>query len=363
MRAIDPFSYYPGCASAVPGLGGTEPPPEPGYCFHTDYVAVRPGIATYQVRLDGVEASRGRLALRVHALRRDGVGNARFVAGAQVDVRADQGRELCVGVQFVAEPQMHYAFYGKFVRETDLRAVSLDVRLDERPGQGHAEPPPSVLASALDRREALQARALLHVLSHPLFAPVSQDCTIAQMAELRAGDGAGTGGLDDWAEALCLNALRVHGATSAALEGLVIGACSPEFLAMLRVDGAHVHMLPAIPPPDADSTLFGDFLVWPEGLQHGLDSAARWGAIRDWFARLKLGGIGVMTCRFRPRRVALGAVEAIDDQMVTRSEIERWAVQLITEGYSVDPLVFSAPEELQIDDDGLACFALIARRS
>lgn len=363
MREIDPFSYYPGQASAVPGFGGDLPPPDAQYCFHTDYITVRPGLACYQLRIAGVRASRGRLALRVHSHRRDSAENAKFVAGAQIDLDGRDGQDLCVGVQFVALPQTQYAFYGQFVKDADIRADALTVSLGE--GQGHdeayVEPPPSVLAPPQEVQDLMPAKALLHVLSHPLVAPVSQDCTLRQMAELRADAAAGHG-LDDWGEALCLNALRVHGATGRALEGLLVGPCSDRFAAALGEGGHDLLACPATPPPPENSTIFGDFMVWPQGVEQGGDPASRWHAVKAWYARLKIGGIGIITCRFVPGTPAAKAGAPGDGAAITRSEIERWARRLIAEEYSVDPLVFSTYEDLALDEDGQSRFALVARR-
>ena len=363
MREIDPFSYYLGQASVIPGFGGDNPPPEPGYCFHTDYVSVRPGVASYHLQLRGVHASGGRLALRIHSLRRDREENAKFVAGAQIDVRNADGQDLSIGVPFVAESQAQYAFYGKFVKDTDIRAQTLIVSLDERPGQGqdYVAPPPSVLVSPKDLQEPMQAKALLHVLSHPLLTPVSQDCTMRHVAELKA-EADVSRGLDDWGEALCLNALRLHGATGQALEGIVVGHCSESFIDALRNAGFDLNSFACSPPPPENSIMFGDFMVCPEGLPQDEDSASRWNTIRAWFARLKIGGIGVVTCRFLPSQFASSPDPVVDGSRITRSEIEKWALQLMIEGFSVAPLVFSTVEELQIDDAGLARFALIGRR-
>jgi len=59
MRDIDPFAYYFNHSSAIPGLGGDSLSPDPRYCFHTDYIDVRPGPARYELLLRRVRASRG----------------------------------------------------------------------------------------------------------------------------------------------------------------------------------------------------------------------------------------------------------------------------------------------------------------
>lgn len=57
MQELDPFSYYSGHGSAIPGFGDEAPPPHPHYCLHTDYISLRSGLTQYVVRLQHVRAT------------------------------------------------------------------------------------------------------------------------------------------------------------------------------------------------------------------------------------------------------------------------------------------------------------------
>jgi len=360
MRDIDPFSYFPNHTSAIPGLGGDRQSPDPRYCFHTQYIDVRPGPARYELLLPRVRASYGQLALRVHAYRPDTGENASLVAGARLDVAVDEAQDLRVSVLFSAMRNVQYAFYGFFIEHSDIEADGLSVALQEFEGEVEdiVDPPRSILALNQDPADVRPANALIHVVTPHLVAPVSQDCTWRQLYEIKDGDL----GPDGWAEALCLNALRFYEVTQPALEGLVVGACSDGFVATLREARFAVEAAPAIPPPPPTSGLFADFVVWPEGLLADPDPAARWYAIKSWFGRVKIGGIGIVTCRYRPDDAPVSSLLAIEGTEVSRNEIGKWALRLIGEGYSVAPLAFSPSEDCVLDAEGLARFAIIARR-
>ena len=363
MREIDPFSYYPDQASAIAGFGGSDRAPDPRYCFHTSYINVRPGPARYQLQLRGVRSTCGKLSLRVHALRSESDENASFVAGARIDVAVDDAQDLFVGVSFAALRHTQYAFYGQFVRDTDLQADAVAVFLEEDDGQNgdYVEPPRSVLAPTQNQPGVGSDKALLHVLGHHLFTPVSQDCTTTQMDELER-QGWPRLGTDGWAEALCLNALRTYDVTTPGLEGLVVGHCSDRFSDTLAQAGFRLNWVPANPPPPESSAMFNDFLVWPEGLWTEERASHRWEVICAWFARLKIGGVGIVTCRFHPGNVRIGKSPVIDGPQITQAEIEKWALRLIALGYAVAPLAFSPPEVQRADEDGMVRFALVARR-
>jgi hypothetical protein len=70
-----------------------------------------------------------------------------------------------------------------------------------------------------------------------------------------------------------------------------------------------------------------------------------------------------MTLRYLPDSGPVSSDDVGGGTQVTRNEIGKWALGLIGAGYSVAPLAFSAPEDLELDQDGLARFALIVRRN
>lgn len=363
MRELDPFAFWANHASAIGGLGGEALSPDPRYCFHTTYTDVRPGPARFDLTLRKARASRGELALRIHAFRPDTGENASLVAGARLVVAVDDPRDLQISVPFSALRHVKYAFYGYFIEDSDIHVEGMAVSLQEFDGDvaDQPEPPRSLLALSRRDHDVRPANALIHVVTPHITAPVSQDCTRAQMAELAVQWGPGQT-CDDWAEALCLNALRAYGVIVPALEGVVVGTCSPRFSAALALSGFVVEAVAAHPPPPDSSGLFGDFLVWPEGLWPEPDPAARWDVVRAWFGRLKIGGLGVMTCRYHPDPAKTSSSHAVEGPLITRNEIGKWALRLIAEGYSVAPLAFSEPEDIYPEADGLVRFALVAQR-
>src|SRR3954449_4167496 len=101
-REIEPFSFFLQHASAIPGLGGPNPGPDPNYCFHTPYHEYLPGIVIFRATLLEARASHGELALRVHAFRPESGQNASLVAGARMPLDQLGGESLDVAVRFAA---------------------------------------------------------------------------------------------------------------------------------------------------------------------------------------------------------------------------------------------------------------------
>lgn len=361
MPDLDPFSYYPGQGSAIHGLGGEAPPPHPHYCFHTDYMTVQPGMARFDLSLRHVQATHGELALRVHAIGWGASENATVAAGMQLQMAGAGPRDLTTSLRFCALPDVRYAFYGYFFSNTDTTAKDIRVTLVESGAPTDAaEPPKSVLALTTSRNDPHPGTKLIHVLSHHVQAPISQDCTQAHLAEI-AADPNSADALHNWTEVMCANALRANTATVHGLEGVVIGEVSDQFLAQLEEQGPSVRRYPDGSHAPAEP-LFADFVLWPAGLPDSADSAQRWALIDAWFARLKLGGIGAVACRYQPSERPLSPPSGVATGQVTQAEIGRWALQLFDRGYSVAPLAFSPIEDLALDDSGLARFVLIARR-
>ena len=362
MREVDPFAYYPHHASVIEGMGGSGLSPNPLYCLHTWYLDMRAGPARFELDLENVRASYGELILCVHAQRANSDENASLVAGTRIDVTTDRAKDLHATVAFFALRNVRYALYGYFQQGSDIRSTGVRVILHESDGEvdDYIEPPRSILAAKPTERDVRPANALIHVLPPHLVSPVSQDFTRIQRSEIKASGQGDTA--DDWAEALAINALKAYGVTIRALEGVVVGPCSQRLFDALEHSGFAVVPVEADPVPPSTSGLFGDFMVWPQGLGTIDDSKQRWAAVKGWFGRLKIGGVGVITCRYRPGDIPNSSRSAIPGAEVTQNEIGRWALQLIGECFSVAPLAFSTPEDLVLDPLGFARFALIAQR-
>lgn len=363
MRDIDPFSFFYNHASAIKGLGGPDRSPDPRYCFHTPYVEVRPGVAWFELNLSGVRASRGELALRVHAFRPESGENASLAAAGRLQVAVDEKRDLNVKVRFGALRDVKYAFYGHFLEDADLHSDSLSVTLIEPEGEAeiYIEPPRSGLAIQDEKRDARPANALIHVGPLQLNLPVSQDCSRGQILEIGAtSHGTETIGL--WSEAFCLSVMKAYGVAGTGIEGQIVGPVTPGFWQELAQAKLALRQMNEDPQPQ-DSEIFADFLLWPSGLPIDADPDRRWKLLRTSLARLKFGGLAVIHIRYRYEEGPLHAANAVDGEHVTRNEIGKWVLRLIGEGYSVAPLGYIEGRDIIFDDDGLAAFNLIVRRS
>ena len=363
MRDVDPFSYWPEHSSAIRGFGGSNLSPDPRYLFHTNYLEVRPGPASYELKISGGRASYGELMIRVHAVRPDSGQDASLVGGARLNLVAEELQDYAVHVRFAAQRGVHYAFYGYFLEEFQINADGLRVLLNESEGDEeiYPEPPRSVLAYPEALGDVRPPNALVHVIPPRLAAPVSQACTAAQLSELKAKLHS-VGSFNDWAEALCMNALSTYGMNVPALEGLMVGPCSDRFSELMTQCGFSMTHMDADPPPTPKSDVFADFVLWPEGLHGEPDAERRWDICKAWLGRLKIGGLGVIVVYFRPENGPPRSNPTDDGDSVTRNEIGRWALRLIGEGYSVAPLAFSSAEDLAVDNDGFSRFVLIASR-
>ena len=363
MRQIDPFSFFPDHASAVSGLGGDALSPDPRYCFHTPYMFVRPGAAVFELTMRGVRATRGELALRVHAFRPGSGENASLVAATRLDVTTEGRTDLVASVRFGAMRDVEYAFYGFFIEDSDISASAIEIALHEPEGEeaDYVDPPRSILAQDIGPREVRPANALIHVITPRLAIPVSQDCTLTQVQEARSGVP-GVGMTGDWAEVLCLSALNTYDIRYRALEALVLGAVSDAFLACLGDAGFVISRADAADVPPASSPLFADVVLWPEGLRDTVDPQASWEAVQGWLARLKVGGLGVVTTTYLPDTGPVSCLDVADGAIATRNTIGKWALRLIGQSFDVAPLAFSDAEDLDLDRHGRARFALIVRR-
>jgi len=363
MRDVDPFSYYFNHSSGIPGFGGDSAPPDPRYVFHTDYLDVRRGPASFELQLRGVRSTHGELALRIHAIRPGSDENASLVAGSRVNLAMGDAQDFSISLRFAAQRGVQYAFYGYFLDASDIRADDLRIGLHETEvdEEVYSEPPRSVLASDRKSRDLRPANALIHVITPHLSAPVSQDCTVGQLAEMKIPRHSDRS-LGEWSETLCRNALSAYGLNFPALEGLLIGPCSDAFSAALAQSGFAMTRMAADPPPSAGSDVFADFVVWPDGLRGEIDADRRWTIFNAWLGRLKIGGLGVMAVSYRPDSVASRGGETTDTAYVSRKEIGKWALRLIANGYSVAPIAFSSLEDLVLDSDGLAHFIMIVQR-
>lgn len=373
MRDVDPFDYWETHSSAIAGMGGRERSPDPRYVFHTRYHEVRAGRAQFILRLTGVFASFGELSVRLHAWKPATNSNVSLVSGARLFFEGKEEANLTLPVRFAAQDGVLYALYGYLAEDSDLTAKALQVFIDEPEDAGKRlpEPPRSFLTADRQVEEVRPANALLHYGPTEIEHPVSQNCTLEQVAALGSGavgqERAETSdaAITRWSEALSLNALTTYGATDSGLQGLLVGPVSADYTNQLERFASLTHVQGGR-PPSRESSDFYDFLLMPGGLEvaaEGSDAARRWEAIEDWLARMKIGGLAILGLRYRPAIDLVSSSGAVDMRMLSRNEIGQWALRLIGNGYSVAPLAFASVSDLVIDQEGLAGFILIIQRS
>lgn len=359
-RDVDPFSYFFDHASAISGLGGERRSPDPQYCFHTHYLDVPPGAASYELRLRGVRASQGELTVRVHAYKPSTGGNASLVAGSRLYVAVEDRQDLSIQVKFVALRDVHYAFYGYFSEYSDIAADCLEVSLHEPESDepAYIEPPVSINYKGIGAREVRPANALIHAGKFSIQAPVSQDFTKDQRAEIARADDKAQ--LAAWYEAIIINALAAYNIGGAGQDVLVIGALPPTIRATLSQFGYILHEVSGS-RASCDGGYFADIIFWMEDIPHNSDAGKRWTLIQSWLAHLKIGGLAVIVLHYKVEDELLGK-QAFDQSDVSRNEIGQWALRLIGMGYSVAPLAFAPLADLVLTQDGRTTFSFIVQR-
>jgi hypothetical protein len=366
VREVDPFGYWESHSSAIEGLGGDSRSPDPRYCFHTRYCEVRPGHASFVLRMIGVRASFGEISVRVHAWKPHTDSNISLVSGSRLLLHAEDGGDLTLPVHFAPQKGVHYALYGYLSEDSDVTAQKLQVLIEEREDGGELdrEPPRSALAMDHGAEEVRPANALLYYGRAVVDHPVSQSCTHEQIAALRLSTRDANG--DDlaiaaWSEALCLNALSTYGGGRSGLEGLVLGPTSADYAEYLTHSASLVRHPGNSPLPHASGDFF-DFLLMPAAFGAATDSVDRWRAVEDWLARLKIGGLAMLGLRYRPDGDLVSSSAASDNRFLSRNEIGQWTLRLIGKNYSVAPLAFAPVSDLVFDSQGLAGFVLIVQR-
>ena len=128
--ALDPFAFYGNPSSNIVGLGGTSPPPEPTYGFHTDYVPVSRGHAHFTVKFDQLAARKGTLWLRIHMLPNEPGATARMVTGHRVQLNWLAHHGGSIDLCFEAFRGATYSIMGVVLDQTDASALALSVTLD-----------------------------------------------------------------------------------------------------------------------------------------------------------------------------------------------------------------------------------------
>jgi hypothetical protein len=382
MREIDPFAYFLDHASAIEGFGGQQAPPDPRYCFHSNYKDVRPGPAKFGLRLHGAAATRGELTVWVHAYKPGTMSDVSLVAGNRLPFDNRQGGDIEVSARFQAVRGVHYAFYGFFSEPSDLRVSSMTVVLDELPETDVPEAVPDDIprsplapapAAADSSDQARSSRSLVYAGRPLLGRPVSQDCTLDQLRELgldsdrRRPAHADAAWLRRWELAVSTSVLDRFCTAPAGLKGLVVedpdGAFAPQLAARgFAAAGEPFSPTSLLAPDEAAPRDYRDVIVSFADLGGIGERAARLQALRTLAERLMIGGFGIFCLRYRPEADPPGSSAIARSEALSRNEIGQWALHLIGSEFSVAQLAFAPVEQLALDEEGKTRFVFIIQR-
>ena len=376
---LDPFAYLPGVASKIVGLGGNAPGHDSGYVFHTSYVPVGRGQATFTARFAGLRSKRGTLFLTVHMLSTESGAQVRLVATERILMNRLVARQGEASISFESFDDVHYALLGTIVDVTDAEAEGLTVTLDLSQEDAEYTGPPIEARNTAYGSNALRPRAHLVALEPAtLAAPVSQACTPAQFAERAYRDWAerldlGTvGSRRQWTFAYILQVLRQYGMLEPGACGVGFGVSDeplPAFLAKTGVSAVAPHRVrqhdgPAgglgtpldrrRAPAMIDDAAFDQLVSFhpadPGAIPRELvnfdftwstDAASRLGSIaaglgflRNSIRCLRPGGLAVHVFDFDlSHRGSIIETPAIS--LLRRNDVEQIALDLISRGHEV----------------------------
>ena len=362
-REIAPFEYWERYSSAFVGFGGADQSPDPQYCFHTSYHHVRHGRAQFVLKLAGLRASFGELSMRVHAWKPDSDSGVSLVAGARTLLQAEADSDLTLAVRFSAQREVLYALYGYLSEDSDVTAQVLQILIEEPDDIDGALPEPtrSFLAVNAEGQETRPANAMVHFGSVTIGQPVSQSCTLDQVTVLGLSARDGDAAIVRWSEKLCRNGLRAYCSIEPGMEAMLIGPATN----ILRDDLAKLGLVvqhSGDPPPPRTSHDFFDIIVMPSDNLGSGNVRHRWEVVENWLARLKIGGLAIITLQYQPDCDLVSSSASLEHPMLSRNEIGQWALRLVSSNYSIAPLAFAPTSALFLDSDGLATFSLIVQR-
>ena len=377
---LDPFAYLPGVASKIGGLGGNAPGHDGSYVFHTHYVPVSRGNATFTARFSGLTGKRGTLFISIHMLATEAGAQVRLVASERILMNRLVQRGGEASIRFEGYNDVHYAFLGAIVDATDAEAHGLTVTLDLAEADAEYDGPPIEARNTAYGTDAMRPRPHLLSLDAPtIAAPVSQACTPAQFAEPAFATWAKPLKLDavrsrrNWAFAYVIQVLRLYGLLQPGARGVGFGVHDepvPAFLAAngvstvatdrgpghelsageanalreaLRVPGiadaaafdAHVAFRSADPAAIPRDLVNFDF-AW------SIDAASRLGSImaalnflRGSIRCLRPGGLAVHVMDYDLRTGGAAPIETPEITLLRRNDLEQVAVDLISLGHEV----------------------------
>lgn len=268
IKTADPFEFWPDAQSRIAGLGGTVPPLDPPYAFHTGYQELGNGVVTCTLRFGRLEATIGVLTVRVSGIAPDPGAASELIRTWTADLRDIAESDGVLELSFQASAGSRYAMLGQIFQDSDASARSLTVEYllspDEVATSGQA------VRKTLFGRRMFRRTAKMQVRAQPTLAdPVSQACTPSQLTEptyarwLGALPGADMIGQERWGLVFVLQALERYGAMRPGARGLGLEVAASALPAVMAARGCTVHSLrhqPDVLPGEEAPTMLADAL-------------------------------------------------------------------------------------------------------
>lgn len=354
-RALDPFCFFVGEASAISGVGGEEAPTDSRYCFHTHYVELQPGRAVYHCRFFRPRASFGELQLRVHGFYPG--FDAQLVTTSVTYLEGLDQEVLSLDVGFVALEGIQYALCGYVSDHTDMEVAAMDVHVEELDGDKHrsGKAQPTSLIGAMGQYDTVPK--LLAGKNPSAVNPTSQPFTFDQLADPaykalwptiaeHNDDGRGR-----WEQVTALQALAQTGLLQPGAHVLLAGDDVEAIGKELTQRGCVLRALPGLlayhedlagdEPPAHDIVLaLAPIEDYEAGVERALDLLAR-------------GGMGLLMLKIDPRDTTFD---------VWGNRIRRIGLKLIGHGHELIQINLATQENWwpRVGEHGL--FLLMLRK-
>ena len=394
--AIDPFGAHATWASRIPELGGSERSPESTYVFRTADLSFQPGIVELQLKIEGLSSNGGNLLIELV--------NRSSAQGSPPTRLSLQAPSLAMietfagtySFTFEARRNTLYSVAGYIHGDWHVSASALTISTsfcptvgDDKPAdaskhagqmQGHLRGTPRILTD--------EPASFCRPFSQPWTSGQEREADFFERlselgVELRTDDPA------PWSEAFILQVLLKFEVLYYGSRGLGLDAEYHNLLKTLAWTGAHIvvartdnnleleldlgAVLEKIRPDGMDEEKFFssvNFSVVRTGLPLGyidsfdfawwvapdaLDARATRENVARLIAALRPGGIGVAVVPFDP-----AATNSVSSAVISGSDLERAAVEIISEGHDIVQLSVSSTPKL--DAAGMSRFGLIFRR-
>lgn len=364
MRAVDPFSFFVGHASVIPGLGGPNIPADPRYCFHTSYFEFLPRRVIFHLTIRRPRATYGELNVRVLALPKG--RDASVAAGVAIDLGGLGGEDIHRALRFLAVEGVIYALYGFVTDGTDLQADSLEIALEElglvsaHAAADHGEAGAQRHAR-IERDNTIAARRLVTDQKPRLDLAYAQPVPLnrtdrAALAQhwpmVDVGDPTARG----WGSCLALEMLALNGAVGTENLGLVVGLPDPGVIASLQQRGCHVDQL-GLDFKDGDLRAF-DHVSGDRDFVMVMATA-------EWLApqRLEFLAESAIECLAKGGFISLIVeIEAGGSALAFRNRMQQLTLHCIGRGHDVMQMAFPPTDDWYPPSGAINHFIWIARK-